>query len=234
MVSIYCLADPRWPSKVRYIGQTQDPLSGRLARHLKDARRGSRFACHHWIRELLTSGRTPLIRLIDRTDRANRYAAEKSTIARLREKGAQLLNVDRLNIKPSTRRKMRAAKLGRMWSITTRRKMSASQRRTWREKREARYGRRIGHHVSSATRRKLSLAAKGRIISPAQRGKISRSLKGQKQSLKTRLKRRDSVRRAWQSPKLRQQQSERTRKRFQDPEQRRKLSIATKLAWTRR
>lgn len=64
---IYALADPRFPSVIRYIGKTKYRLRHRLLQHIACR---DRHKCHRstWIKSLITQGREPIIWPIEKCD----------------------------------------------------------------------------------------------------------------------------------------------------------------------
>jgi len=201
-VLIYAIADPRVKHPLHrffYVGQTSVGLPDRIAKHLQSCKRGCPQPVYFRFRDLLKAGIRPTIHLLETTSFSERCVRERHHIARLKELGAPLLNVDRKKMKLSTLHKMRMAKLGRKASAITRRKMSEAQRRAWENPaiRAKRILPRIGHAYSQATLRRMSFAAKGRIIPPAQRRKISLSLTGKHPSEATRQKMSHAHRLAW-------------------------------------
>lgn len=59
---IYTLEDPDTKS-VRYVGKTVSPLKHRLSQHLTDTR--GRTHKNNWIKQLLSNGKYPIIRIVD-------------------------------------------------------------------------------------------------------------------------------------------------------------------------
>lgn len=81
-VSIYALADPISPDRIRYIGKTQKPLHRRLAEHVAERNRAVSH-CHrkNWVKRLVLEGRTPVIWPIEVCDQSNWIEKEKHWIS---------------------------------------------------------------------------------------------------------------------------------------------------------
>jgi hypothetical protein len=76
MIKIYALIDPR-DNKVKYVGQTVQPLYNRLACHVDKARREKENTPKaRWIREVLSSGHRPSIKLLEEVEDKEKRAAE--------------------------------------------------------------------------------------------------------------------------------------------------------------
>lgn len=90
---IYALTEPDDEATKRYVGQTADHLTPRLAGHLRLS--GKRSGRADWIRSVVERGTKPGIVLLEeiRGTRRDAYARETQWIQRLRAEGHQLLNV---------------------------------------------------------------------------------------------------------------------------------------------
>lgn len=140
-IFIYGLTDPRDKNHVRYVGKTKN-LPGRLAGHLKDAKRGIVNHKCKWIRKLLEDGVTPCISILDVASLDTWVDSEMRWISILRSEGHKLTNATdggegMCGHVPSeeTRRRMSAAvsgekhpNWGKQRSATTRAKVGAAHR----------------------------------------------------------------------------------------------------------
>lgn len=80
MIKIYALIDPR-TNEVKYVGQTVQPLYNRLACHVDKARRNKdKTPKAEWIRDVLSSGLRPSIKLLDTVEDQKKAQAEKKYI----------------------------------------------------------------------------------------------------------------------------------------------------------
>lgn len=132
IVFIYALVDPR-NSEIRYIGKTNN-LSRRYAEHVGNH---CRLSCTNWIKELISLGLAPNIKLLLESDYGNWEQDEIDTI----QKYSQLCNLtnissggdgkwygDRSSI---TREKLRIVNIGRKHTSQARNKMSESKKAWW-------------------------------------------------------------------------------------------------------
>lgn len=83
--TVYGLSGP--DGKIRYVGQTRQPLAVRLSEHIRRPR--GRLAC--WLKSLTAQGEEPRIFIIERC--AVRNEAERRLIAWYRRHGANLVNL---------------------------------------------------------------------------------------------------------------------------------------------
>ena len=94
--TIYALCDSREPDpvlRIRYIGQTRLPLSGRLHRHWITALAGAREHRAVWMRAMRRAGAEVLIVAVqEHVASTEADGAEMSHIARLRQLGCDLTN----------------------------------------------------------------------------------------------------------------------------------------------
>lgn len=99
MYFIYVLCDPR-DTRVRYVGCSMNPAK-RVRREVwlcaNRSGKTSRWCPNQrWIRELLAAGLQPVMHVVERSESAaDASQLEADWMARLREKGASLLNVHR-------------------------------------------------------------------------------------------------------------------------------------------
>lgn len=91
LIYIYGLYDPR-NDELRYIGKSKDP-NQRLFDHLSTVKNNEISSKANWLRELISEGYIPLVKILEKTDDINWEEAEKRWIREGREKGLNLLNV---------------------------------------------------------------------------------------------------------------------------------------------
>jgi hypothetical protein len=90
---IYALKDPD-SHAIRYVGKTITALTIRLHSHKYKARSGSSgTAVALWVRELLCSGKTPIIEALEAVGSERWQDAERRWITTLRNNGCDLLNM---------------------------------------------------------------------------------------------------------------------------------------------
>jgi hypothetical protein len=89
---IYALCEADWTP--RYVGKTVQFLHERHKAHIRDAIRGRRLSVHYWLRKRMAVGAPLCIQLIENVELgADWRAREMLWIAKLREEGADLLNL---------------------------------------------------------------------------------------------------------------------------------------------
>jgi len=138
---IYALCDPD-TEIIRYIGKSDDPKV-RYVQHIKDKHKTYKV---NWIKKLKSSGKVPLLKILEEVDKNCWETAEKKWINRYRlVTGRKLTNTTEGGAGPNMTEEIR-------------RKISKSSK---------------GHIVSEEQRKKISIANKGRIITPEWRRKIS-------------------------------------------------------------
>lgn len=128
---IYALADPRFPSEVRYIGWTTDPKR-RLKTHIRDAKSGKdKTLCGNWKRGVLADGITPEMQLLESGQGLGHDSAETRWVAYYKDAGAQLTNMTRGGggtsgrvVPQVVRDRIGAAHRGRKHTITAKHNMS--------------------------------------------------------------------------------------------------------------
>lgn len=106
-VFLYVLFDPI-DLKVRYVGQTRNPLPSRLSAHGAAARRGEEAPVASWFAGVVRAGRFPEIGLVNEVTEERAAEAEKVLIDEHVAEGADLLNV-RHGPKPQGVRRVPAA-----------------------------------------------------------------------------------------------------------------------------
>lgn len=160
LVAIYALCDSRESDpvrRVRYVGQTIQPLRQRLGAHWRVARAGEDTHRARWMRCMESAGAAVIIEEILRVPGLFADVAEIDCIARFRNAGADLTNTSAgggglWNPSSETRQKMsegaRGHKrwVGRKHTLESRAKMRASH---------------IGLAPSADHRHKLSVALRG-------------------------------------------------------------------------
>lgn len=134
-VAIYGLFDPR-TGHLRYIGKSVN-CRERLARHIREARRGSTVHCKRWIAGILAAGACPEMDVLEVVDDAAANDAERFWIAAMRLAGAALTNLT-----------------------------------------DGGDGQSSSYRASAETKRKMSLATKGKKLSPEHRLAIAAKLGG--------------------------------------------------------
>jgi hypothetical protein len=181
MVTIYALVAGQ---DVKYVGATTISLRSRLGVHLYDARRGSPYPVHQWIRELRDKPQSIVLET-DPLDGAD--DGERRWIADLRSKGYKLLNHQgggragfTTVVTPDTKAKIRASNLGKKHTQASKEKMRVAKL--------GKPGPWLGKTRSPETLVKLSEAAKGRKHTPEAKRKMSQSQKGRIVSADTRAK----------------------------------------------
>lgn len=139
---IYCLCDPE-TGEPRYVGKTTGRLRKRLVSHIYESVHMLRGDTHksRWIRKLLRNGLSPTIQLIRSGTEAGWEQIEIETIAEYRNRYGNRL----LNIAPG----------GGGWTD----EMPENVREKIRKKA-------IGRKLSDETRRRMSLAKKGKPLGP--------------------------------------------------------------------
>lgn len=178
---IYGLKDPA-TDLIRYVGMSTSGLK-RPRMHLKESaynhplRRG--YHVYGWIRSLLAKNLTPVIEVLEFTDKDNVYVREQELIKKYREMGCDLCNhtdggPGMLGFKPTqeTIDKIRATKSTRVYNISDETRLKLSER--FRGEKHPSWGKK----ASPEHRKKLSDAHKGQKPSEEQKLKISAALKG--------------------------------------------------------
>jgi len=165
---IYGLIDPR-SDEIRYIGKAND-VAKRYGEHCRDLRGSTRKI--NWIKKLHKLGLAPRIFVLEEVDDMDWQDAEMFWIDILRGKGISLVNGDNGGLGSGrlleeTRRKIGHYWRGRRRSEENRRNLSLAK---------------IGHSVSSETKKRISLgnADKKKRISPETREKMSARMRGNK------------------------------------------------------
>lgn len=186
---IYSLQDEN--GNIRYIGKTIQYLNSRLSDHLSEARHGAK--CHrcNWLRNIMARGKWPSIFLIGEVE-GDGAQEEVAWIAYFRAKGIKLVNgtdggdgVTGYKIAEETRAKLSAIRgekhwaYGKHYSAETCRKISKALK-----------GNKCAEGCcrSKETRKKLSVARKGKILSEEHKRKIGEAGKGRYPSKETRRK----------------------------------------------
>lgn len=121
---VYALMEPN--GEIRYVGQTSDTLSGRLAQHIWAAKKKRKTYVHKWINSILKKGLKP--KIITLEENATWNKSEIEWISKLRSEGNRLTNCSdggdgTLGYKHSKETKAKIAKalngnkngLGRQW-----------------------------------------------------------------------------------------------------------------------
>lgn len=163
-IYIYGLFDPRNYS-LRYIGKSNNP-DLRLKCHLSEVKHGRSGNTHkdNWIKQLLAEGLEPSIEILEECDEDNWQEIEKAWIEECREKGLYLTNIADGG---------EGFQTGESHSLYGRK-----------GKNHHSYGRKH----SEESRRRMSLAQKGKVMSESTRKKLSDHFKGKKRSLEDRRK----------------------------------------------
>jgi group I intron endonuclease len=167
--TIYGLADPIEPRRIRYVGQTRKALCERLKAHRRDKKKSHK---RNWIIALKRDGRLPIIIPLEicESDQANER--ERYHIAKCRAEGHLLLNHTdggdgMRNWSPSeeTRRRMSEAGKGKRHNLSQEGRRAISE-----------YMR--NRVVSDETRRRISKAKKGKKLPPGTGDKMSKARTG--------------------------------------------------------
>jgi hypothetical protein len=91
--TVYSLADPRRPEKIRYVGQTSKDPKKRIFHHLHDAKQKKETTRHHnWLRVLIADKVKPVQVILEQGTGHGWQEAERKWIAYFREQGHDLTN----------------------------------------------------------------------------------------------------------------------------------------------
>ena len=189
---IYVLADPR-TNEIRYVGKTHQPVSSRVASHIRDSIKRPSCHRHYWLNSLTRDGVKPSAFVIDSGSSDDWGDVESSWINFYRGVGFDLVNTtsggqgapgvkqsaDHVAkrtawmhgryVSPETREKQAAAKRGRKLSDENRRKIAEAN---------------IGRHVSDETINKIKTSRMSRPggykHSDATKLKMAESMKNRK------------------------------------------------------
>ena len=170
---IYALHSSAAPDIIRYIGQTQRDVRGRLAGHLASAKRGDRGYKADWIRKTIQDGHSVIasvLAVVSSSQEANEL--EKYYIAKLRADGVALTNqaeggCDNRGWKHSEEWKQKR----QIWG--TAHFHSEETKRLLSEKNKG-----IGHPHTEEAKRKIGEAFCGKPKSAEQKEKLSLAVRG--------------------------------------------------------
>lgn len=90
-VFIYALRHPN--NSVFYIGQSSRPKE-RLNEHIREARKGGGPLRYRVIRDILSAGKSPSVKILEETTRKDSTATERRWIDWAIEQGYELANMD--------------------------------------------------------------------------------------------------------------------------------------------
>lgn len=175
-VTVYGLSSSE-DGKIRYVGQTTEPLSKRLIHHHYDAKKLTRIHKSNWIRSVIERGFK--VQIIPLQEEAPLHAAEIEWIAKLRAQGYDLVNTtnggegvfgyrktpEQLAAWAAKMRGRTSPRKGVTLSEETRAKISAAQ---------------IGKEIPVETRMKISAALRGRPKSPEHAAKVAAARRGER------------------------------------------------------
>nr|DAH00668.1 MAG TPA: intron associated endonuclease [Crassvirales sp.] len=184
-VKIYVLKHPD-TLEVRYVGKTVRSLSRRLGNHIANAK-GNKHNKHlsNWILKILSTGKRPIIELIEECDSDNWEDREKYWISHY----TNLINLTEGG----------DGCLGFMHDTETRKKcgLASTGRKHTKEFRENMNKRLKNKPLSAAHRSNISRALKGRKLSDDFKRKLSESHLGIPQSEESRRKRSETIKAWW-------------------------------------
>lgn len=137
-VKIYALTDEE--GDIRYIGKTSQYLKQRLYSHIKETKSERKSYKISWIKSLLNKGIKPKIEVIDEVPESEWQFWEQYWISQFRAWGFKLTNLTEggqggngYKHKPSSKKKMRHAKLGTTLSDEHKDKISNSVKKKFKE-----------------------------------------------------------------------------------------------------
>jgi hypothetical protein len=228
---VYALIDPRTEA-IRYIGLSIDPID-RLRRHIQRARRGAPSHKDNWIRQLLSLGIKPKVKVLEtlctREEACNR---EQYLISQATARGWNLTNstlggevswtcIPEVGRKISERNRGRPSPLkGIKRSEEFKQKLRKPRNRIFSlEERKAIGDRFRGKKLSDEQRRNIGLGSKGHRLTPESRSKISEAAKSQWADPEIRARHEEAIRR----PDVRERISAANRGREVSPQNRAKM-----------
>lgn len=205
---VYALKDPR-TNEIRYVGITKKTVDERIKDHLKMAKTNPNRWVYHWINDVLGTGLSLLVDVLEETNNCVLCERERYWILYGKENGWRLTNatdggegvsgykfteearekISKSNLEkwsdPAFREKVLNARKGYKHSEETKKKMSASMAGLKRSEEACKnIGlSKTGIHPSEEARRKMSAASKGVKKSEETRRKMSAAQMGNKKGL---------------------------------------------------
>lgn len=203
--TVYTLADPDTDS-VRYVGITTMKLNRRLTQHISEARRETRSwhtYKNRWVRQVLDSGKRPLIGAVFEGAGPGWQKAEQEWIRQYEANGCRLTNgteggAGLVGHKPSaaTCLKISLANTGRKLDLSPEQRRAISERsrimntgRRWTEERKETYSQRLkGVPRPAHVIEKWHAKNKGKVLSDETKEKLRQAHLGMRASDATRKK----------------------------------------------